>query len=97
MNKLSVLAQTMMALDAAGKLLGSFDAQGNQRETVALMKIATHLNRAAVEAGSLMVLVAPEGLYISAFDAAISQATAEAERLEIAAITAEAAMEDGKQ
>jgi hypothetical protein len=37
-TKLSILAQAMMALDAAGKLLSSFDAQGNKREAVALMK-----------------------------------------------------------
>jgi hypothetical protein len=61
------------------------------------MKLATHLNRAAVEAGRLMILVAPEGLDASAFDAAISQAAAEAERLEIAAITAEAALEDSQK
>ena len=86
----------MMALDAAGKLLSSFDAQGNQRETVALMKIATHLNRTAVEAARMMILVAPDGVNTSPFDAAISQASDEAERLEIAAITAEAALEDSK-
>jgi hypothetical protein len=88
-NKLSILAQAMMALDAAGKLLGSFDAQGNKRETVALMKVATHLNRAAVESARLMILVAPEGIDPSVFDAAISRASSDAERLEIEAITAE--------
>jgi hypothetical protein len=60
-----------------------------------LMKLAMHLNRAAVEAGRLMILVAPEGLDTSVFDAAISQASNEAEKLEISAITAEAALEDG--
>ena len=85
-----------MAMDTAGKLLGSFDAQGNKREEVGLMKLATHLNRAAVEAGRLMILVAPEGLDASVFEAANSQASNEAEKLEIAAITAEAALEDGK-
>ena len=43
-----------------------------------------------------MILVAPEGIDPSVFDAAISEAASEAERLEIAAITAEAALEDGK-
>ena len=95
-SKLSILAQAMMAMDTAGKLLGSFDPQGNKREEIGLMKLATHLNRAAVEAGRLMILVAPEGLDPSVFEGAISQASAEAEKLEIAAITAEAALEDSK-
>jgi hypothetical protein len=85
-----------MALDTAGRLLGSFDPQGNQREGVALMRLATHLNRAAVESARMMILVAPEGIDSSVFSAAISEAANEAERLEIAAITAEAALEDGK-
>jgi hypothetical protein len=95
-SKLSILAQAMMAMDTAGKLLGTFDAQGNKREEIGLMKLATHLNRAAVEAGRLMILVAPEGLDPSVFDAAITKASDDAEKLEIAAITAEAALEDSK-
>jgi hypothetical protein len=62
--------------------------------------IATQIRKSRIFgkglAGRLMILVAPEGLDKSIFDAAISQASDEAEKLEIAAITAEAALEDSK-
>lgn len=43
-RKLGLLAQAMMAMDTAGRVLSAFDAQGNKREAITLMKLAMHLN-----------------------------------------------------
>ena len=58
------------------------------------MKIAAHLNKATTETASMMIMVEPEPADVSAFDAVLSAASDEAERLEIAAINVEAALED---
>jgi hypothetical protein len=44
----------------------------------------------------MMILAAPEGADVVGIAAAISEAASEVERLEIAAINREAALEDGK-
>ena len=95
-TQLLILGRTMRSLDSAGRLLASLDAQGRNREAVSLMKIATHLNKAVIETARMMIMVAPEGVDVSSFDAVISEASTEAARLEIAAINVEASLEDAK-
>ena len=48
-RRLLILGCTMRALDGAGKFLSNLEEQGNSRESVSLMKTATHLNKAVIE------------------------------------------------
>jgi hypothetical protein len=95
-KRLLILSCAMRCLDSARGFLGSLNVRVSSREAVTLMKIATYLNKATIETARMMIMVAPEGVDASAFAAVISQAADEAERLEIAAINVEAALEDGK-
>lgn len=95
-NRLLTLSCVMRAMDSAGQSLGNLDVQGDDRGAISLMKIATHLNKAVIETARMMILAAPEGAEVEGLAAAISEASDDAERLEIEAITVEAALEDRK-
>ena len=93
-NRVLILGCVMRALDSAGRFLSNLDVQGDDQGAVLMMKIATHLNKACIETARMMILAAPEGADVQGLVAVLSEASNEAERLEIAAITAEAAIED---
>jgi hypothetical protein len=95
-EQLSILGSAMMAMDTAGRSIGSIDVQGDERGTVLVMKILSYLTKASMEAGRMMILAAPGGASVEGVLAAISEASSEVERLEIATINREAALEDGK-
>jgi hypothetical protein len=98
MNKevLSTLASAMMAMDTAARCIDSIDVRGDERGTISTMKIFSYLNKASTEAARMMVLAAPDGASVGGMVAAISEASSEVERLEIAAINREAGLEDSK-
>jgi hypothetical protein len=95
-ERLSILGSAMKAMDNAGRSFDSIDVRGDERGTILVMKILSYLTKASMEAGHMMILAAPEGADVVGIAAAISEAASEVERLEIAAINREAALEDGK-
>jgi hypothetical protein len=95
-ERLSILSSAMKAMDIAGQSIDSIDVRGDERGTVLVMKILSYLTKASMEAGRMMILSAPEGASVEGIVAAISEASSEVERLEIAAINREAALGDGK-
>jgi hypothetical protein len=86
----------MKAIDTAGQSIDSIDVRGDERGTILVMKILSYLTKASMEAGRMMILAAPGGASVEGVLAAISEASSEVERLEIATINREAALEDGK-
>jgi hypothetical protein len=90
------LRYALTAMATAGNTICFINLCGDERGTVLGMKTLRYLTKASIETARLMVMAAPEDVNVEAIYSAISEASKEAEWLEIAAIDHEAALEDSK-